>query len=525
MQSFDRREFIKLSGILGMGAALSPQLLFGDGGKSFNDFKALVIVNLMGGNDALNMFVPGDESKTGQYKGYDTYAALRNDQTAITSKDFMNDLKKLQDSNNKNNIAFGSISDAPYYDSSKLASHSCKKGFYLHQGSGFGGKIGTNVMMPEFASWVEKGRVAVVQNVGNISGPWSKDDLKNDPKKVPPFIFAHDHQSRLMQMGKASTIVGTTGWLGRLSDTWGLHENGTYDMNINISPFGTNRSMFGTSSLGMDYSNVGPKSINSSYYDPKLEEAFGNRAVGNRFENLYIKTRKRVYERMTQTLADWKDVVMDNNPYSAITDSYGNKIYTRDSLASKDKGITLPGELGLNKAASYVVDDFRTAARLIHIAKAKGMHRVVIAVDMGGYDQHAGLLMDHGSNMRGLSLGLDAFLRAMESQNMLDEVAVANVSEFSRSTGANGNGTDHAWGGAYFVAGAVTSGMFGEMPDLRSASDDDFSRQGRLIPKLSFSQYYATLLKWFGASDDELKTILPDLKNYNKQDWDIGFMA
>ena len=519
MTRVNRRDFIKSTGLLTLGVALSPQRLLANGGKTFSDFKALVIVNMMGGNDALNMFVPGDATKTGQYKDYDTYASLRNSQTRVEATDFMSDLKRQRDGGG--HIAFGQIGDAPYYDGSHLASRSCKKGFYLHGGV-FGEKIGTNVMMPEFANWIENGRVSVVQNMGNISGPWSKDALRNDASKVPPFIFAHDHQSHLMQMGKAGSLRGTTGWLGRLGDAWGLDENNAYEMNINISPFGANRMMFGASGLGMDYSNVGPKSIDMTYYDQNLESAFGNRNVGNPFRNLYINSRKRVFERMTQTLADWRDVVMDNNPFASITDSYGNAIYTRDSLDAKDRGIGVPSELGLNKAASYIVDDFRTAARLIAIARRKGMHRVVIAIDMPGYDQHAGLLMDHGSNMRGLSLGLDAFLRAMESKGWLDEVAVASVSEFSRSTGANGNGTDHAWGGAQFVAGAVKAGIYGEMPDLRSESDDDFSRQGRLIPTISFSQYYATLLKWFGATDSELSSILPELTNFTVKD--IGFM-
>lgn len=522
MTHFTRRDFIKSTGLLTIGTALSPQILFADSGNTFSDFKALVIVNMMGGNDALNMFVPGEASKTGQYKDYNTYASLRNNQTRIDANNHMSALTALQDGGNHNNIAFGSVGAAPYYDSSKLASVSCKKGFYLHGGV-FGEKIGTNVMMPEFANWAEKGRVAVVQNMGNISGAWSKGDLQNDSMKVPPFIFAHDHQARLMQMGKAGALSGTTGWLGRLGDAWGLNESSVYEMNINISPFGTNRTMFGATSLGMDYSNVGPKSVDMTYYDSSLESSFGSRSVSNIFQNLYIKNRKRVYDRMIQTLADWKDVVIDNNPFSSVTDSYGNAIFTRDSLDAKDKGIQFPSELGLNKAASYIVDDFRTAARLIYIAKnLRQMHRVVITIDMPGYDQHAGLLMDHGSNMRGLSLGLDAFLRAMESQNMLDEVAVAGVSEFSRSTGANGNGTDHAWGGAQFVAGAVTAGMYGTMPDLRSESDDDFSRQGRLIPTLSYSQYYATLLKWFGATESELDTVLPELQNFTTKD--VGFM-
>ena len=523
MQRFNRRDFIRTTGLMTMGAALSPQMLWADDSqKSFTDFKALVIFSLRGGVDALSMFVPGAAAHTGQYKDYDTYASLRNAQTRIDSKDHMSALRALRDSGNHNNIAFGAISDAPYYDKSGKTAVSCQKGFYLHTGSGFGSRIGTNILMPEFANWVEKGRVAVVQNVGNISGPWSKQQLHDDADKVPPFIYSHYHQARLMQLGKAETFIGSTGWLGRLNDIWKLNEDPIYEMNINISPFGTNQLMFGNTSLGMDYSNTGPKSVDMNYYNAELEKSFGNRTVSNKFGRLYIETRKKVYDRMMSTLDDWKDVVMDNNPFASLTDSYGNNIFKRDKINAKDGGIAFAKDLGLNKAAHGIVTDFATAARLIHIAKNKGMSRVVILVEMSGFDQHSNLLQDFGSNMRGMSLGLDAFLRAMESQNMLDKVAVASVGEFARSTGANGNGTDHAWGGAQFVAGAVKPGIHGAMPDLRSESEDDFSRKGRLIPSISFSQYYATLLKWFGATPDEIDEILPEFRNFTQKD--IGFM-
>ena len=291
--NFSRRDFLKTSGILSFGFTFTPQILFAQNNQRFSDFKALVVFNMMGGNDALNTFIPGDKSKTGEYRDYDTYASLRNSETRINAKDYMGDLKKYIDS--EGNVAFGNIEDAPYYDSSKSTAVSCKKGFYLHQKSGFDGKIATNILMPEFAAWVEKGYVAVIQNVGNISGPWTKSELLNEPQKVPPFIFAHDHQSNLMQMGKASTTAGTTGWLGRLEDKWRLNQNSVYDMNINLSPFGTNKMMFGKTSLGMDYSNTGPKSIDMSYYDENLEYLFGQRRVDNMFGNLFIKKRKSVY--------------------------------------------------------------------------------------------------------------------------------------------------------------------------------------------------------------------------------------
>jgi len=107
---------------------------------------------------------------------------------------------------------------------------------------------------------------------------------------------------------------------------------------------------------------------------------------------------------------------------------------------------------------------------------------------------------------------------------MENNVTLMIVSEFGRSLGDNGNGTDHAWGNHYFVlGGAVKGGVYGELPDLNLSSDDDIDHKGRLIPKISMSQYYATVLKWFGMNDEELNRVLPELKNFEIKD--LGFMG
>jgi uncharacterized protein (DUF1501 family) len=61
------------------------------------------------------------------------------------------------------------------------------------------------------------------------------------------------------------------------------------------------------------------------------------------------------------------------------------------------------------------------------------------------------------------------------------------------------------------------------MPDLTLGGDDDISHKGRLIPTTSMSQYYGTLLKWFGVDASTLDYILPELKNFSTQD--LGFMV
>jgi uncharacterized protein (DUF1501 family) len=46
---------------------------------------------------------------------------------------------------------------------------------------------------------------------------------------------------------------------------------------------------------------------------------------------------------------------------------------------------------------------------------------------------------------------------------------------------------------------------------------------GRWIPTTSVDQYAATLLRWFGASDPQLNTILPNLTNFSTRN--LGFLG
>ena len=66
-----RREFLKLSGLTGVGLYAFPEYLLA---SENSDYKAIVIVLLHGGNDSINMFIAsGDDAK----KGYGNYASIR----------------------------------------------------------------------------------------------------------------------------------------------------------------------------------------------------------------------------------------------------------------------------------------------------------------------------------------------------------------------------------------------------------------------------------------------------------------
>jgi hypothetical protein len=45
-----------------------------------------------------------------------------------------------------------------------------------------------------------------------------------------------------------------------------------------------------------------------------------------------------------------------------------------------------------------------------------------------------------------------------------------------------------------------------------------------LLPTLSVDQYAATLANWFGVSAGDMPTVLPNIGNYNRSAWNLGFV-
>ena len=532
MEKMNRRDFIRFAGGVTVSSFVVPDALFANsGGDLPNDFKALVVVDLQGGNDALNMFIPTDKS-SGSDIGYEKYAKARTDAVRIKDNDLMGDLRARVDSNGYLDL---SASGAPYNENNNLEA-SYTKGYYLLDKNGFESKVGVNAMMPEVAYWLDRGKGAIVQNVGSIAQPATKDDLLSGRLPSPPFNFAHDQQATLMKTGQASSINIPTGWLGRVADKWSdLFTGGAYKMNINLSTYGQYKMFFGNETMPMSYSSKGPVDYGDSYlgwYDGSnrtylrtsrlaLRKEMADMNDGDMFRKLSASTEKAIIEQVEQTVADWDSVSGENNIFDGLTDSYGNSFVQSDGETTLIPSTT---QLNIGNVRFRSIDPFMTAAKLIHIGKNKGFKRMVIAITLGGYDQHSTQSTTHSAKIRELSLGVDRLMRFMEAKGYMDSVTMFTVSEFARTLGSNSNGTDHAWGGAYMVlGGAVRSGNYGTFPSLTLGGADDLGDKGRFVPTTSYSQYFGTILKWFGADAEVLDHALPELKNFSTKD--LGFMG
>lgn len=476
---------------MGLSSMVLPSRLFAQDTSSFEDYKALIVIYQAGGNDGLNMFIP---SGSDPLRGYSNYAKIR-------------DTIRVQDTELSLPLTDGvlDLSGGNPYASNNSLEESYTKGIYRHENL----DVATNGLMPEIADLVNQNKVAILANTGNLAYPSTKSELLGKTKPLPPFLFAHNHQTKLVMNGEAS-LLDYSGWAGRLYDNWkDVNGGDIYGMNIGIN--NSEHLFYGDETNPLIIGQNGPTSyyrVNRTLYDTLLGVP-----KNDNHRTLYNQLRQHSFLMQDTIVDDWNN----NAPTWNSTNAYGGELF-----------VTPSSEL-LSQSSPVYTDDslllrLKAIAKLAYIGKNRGLKRQIFYVLDGGYDTHSNQTQQHARKLRGLSLAIGDLQRALSEMGMSNEVTTFTVSDFGRSTGNNGDGTDHAWGGTYFaVGGAVNGGLYGTLPDLTLGSDDDLYSKGRLIPTTSMSQYYATMLKWFGVDEVTMAKVLPELSNFETQD--LGFMS
>ncbi|MGJ8686011.1 MAG: DUF1501 domain-containing protein [Spongiibacteraceae bacterium] len=487
MTNLKRRQF--LNAMLGAGTAASfggatsifPSLAHA-ASPQFDDYKALVVLFLFGGNDSYNMVIPAGSA---QGTGYATYAASRGDMAVNNIE--LNPLgQRTDDGSNR----YAAASDADAY----------RRGVYK-----FGNEIGVNGMMPELAQLFRDGHASAVANIGTLIEPVNKASLQT--AKLPPFLYAHNHQQRAMETGWADNL-SAGGWAGRMADMWAVHEggvNGGSPLGLNVSYGGATRMMTA------DYNSpVVLKSGSSSLFSSNSgfnQQLFGSLNGSSAADHPLRRVLKEA-NRRTVTLSDTLSGISSNYfQDQGLVDPYDNPLFSKPDAAT----LSLNGNIGggLLRAAD-------SAAQMIKLGSELNLGRQIIFIGMGGFDNHSNLLSRHPLLLRELSLALWSFQQAVDNLNLSEQVSLCTLSDFGRSLGNNGDGTDHAWAGHNLVMGGAINGgkLIGAFPDMTLGGDNDTGNKGRMIPSIAVDQYLATLSSWFGVSDDDMSSLYPNLANF-----------
>lgn len=492
-----RRDFLKGISIVG-GATLLPKSLFAS--EEFSDYKALIVLNFEGGNDAMNMFIPTET------EAYSQYSTIRGDLA-------VSDTNLFEHANYNG-------SETDYFSNSTATNHPYSgddiddvylKGSY-HTGSG----LGINGIMPELANLYEKGVLSLVSNIGTLVEPTTKEGIENETAELPVFLFAHNHQQRAVQTAQAD-ILGNTGWAGRVADNWKV--NGSVGLNISYS--GVNRALIGSTTSPLAMETGEPTSYSRESYDESgesisdfLTKSF-SQTDANAFQNIYFGINSKVGQ-----LSELLSTVWESAPdFSTFTakNSYGEDLFSTPELSTLDFYTD-------DDLKSYIFEQLEAVAKMIKLGKESlNYKRQIFYVRDSSYDTHSSQIEGHSRNLRSASLGISDLYKALEEMGLDEKVLIIQTSEFGRTLQNNGDGTDHGWGGnTFMVSGDPTfqgGNIFGNvMTDLNLDGVNAYTDRARMIPTTSIEQMLAPALKWFGVSDSLLPIILPNLVNFKTDD-------
>ncbi len=489
MPSQSRRDFLRRSSQLALSGTALPFVMnlaaIGEA-AAFNstagDYKALVCVFLFGGNDYANTVITYDDAS------YDKYSLIRGGGAGRTA----------------GGIALAKADLTPTLlvpTTAPVDPQGVPRQYALHPS------------MTGLTGLFNAGKAAVQLNVGPLIKPVTRAQYNSTNRTLYPLpaqLFSHNDQQSTWQSSQPEG--SKMGWGGNIADLVmppnpSLNGNSLF---TGISVSGNTVFLAGDVALQYQVSTGGAIKIrpatNSSVY--------GSTAVPAAIKTMIQQTSAQVLE----------------NDYNAVTKRAIDAEATITTALAMTQPTTVFGTDGLSQQLKMV-------ARLIQGRATLGARRQVFFVSMGGFDLHDGLIAQQPALMSRLSTAMTAFYNATVELGVANQVTTFTASDFGRTLASNGDGSDHGWGSHHLVVGGAVNGkaFYGTPPpvsvgDTAGAEDQWHVGQGRLLPSTSVDQYAATLAKWFGVTDAEMPSVLPNISNFgaaaSRPDYptDLGFM-
>ncbi len=367
---------------------------------------------------------------------------------------------------------------------------------------GDGRTFGLHPAMSGMADLINQGNAAMVSNVGTLVEPnTTLARYQNGAAKLPFGLFSHADQIAQWQTSLPDSRTAT-GWGGRIADFMQA-ANENQDISMNISVSGNNIFQAGNTAVPFSASVFGNEDGNQLYdfkNDEEYLSQFRNAAITNLLDEQYQSLFKKTYVNSLKSSLD------DNDNFAA-------------ALGQVD--LTTPFSPG------YYSQLFRTVAKTIAARETLNVRRQTFFILIGGWDHHDEVINNMQGQLTGVNAAMTEFWASLNEMGVTDQVTTFTASDFARTLTSNGRGSDHAWGGNHLVMGGAVNGnqIYGDYPSLAEGSSLDTGR-GRLIPTISCDEYFADLAMWFGVSQSDLPSVLPNLSRFHSgPSAPIGFMS
>jgi uncharacterized protein (DUF1501 family) len=342
------------------------------------------------------------------------------------------------------------------------------------------------------------GKAALLANVGPLIAPITLADYRNRTAAIPENLFSHSDQQLAWQTSAsmANAAYTQTGWGGRMAEAI-LESQSQGSISMLVSLSGTNFFQVGKTLLPFRPGPGGSPTF-------RLGQSGAARDV----------TRYTAFRTLLD--ADYANVMED-----AFADLSNRSIIEAETINAALQGTsafpTIPN--------SGLGEQLRTVAKLVQASGPLGMRRQIFFVSTGGFDTHGDQLVPHAGLLGGVSAALKGFQDALDGIGMGAAVTSFTASDFNRTYDSNGRGSDHGWGAHHLIVGGAVEGrnIYGAFPDpdITQGNNPLDTGRGRWIPTTSVDQYGATLGKWFGLTDSQIRDVFPLIGNF---DADLGFM-
>jgi uncharacterized protein (DUF1501 family) len=442
-----------------------------------SDYRALVCIFMLGGNDGNNSVIPMHLDAS--ISNYTTYSNLRRMQGLALEQHTLLP------------INVGRIGNLFYG---------------LHPSLGPGT---TNNGIHEL--WAQN-KMAIVANVGTLVQPTTRAQYQNFAHPKPYNLFSHSDQSAQHQSARSDRQI-FTGWGGRISDHRSQHDNPNSVIPMITSMAGAQLFTAGTTTLPLAIAPA-PTALNEVLNPQGYDSSVDSQAQLNAFHTL-------------------RTLDIQNSEVIAAASNITNQAMSVNSNLQSFQEVTVPFP------NSNIGNQLKQVARLIKKRGDLNVNRQIFFCQIPGFDTHNLQLSNHINLLSQVGQAMRSFYDEMVAQGLGDKVTQFTLSDFSRTMRAAGTGvgvgTDHAWANHHFVVGGGVAGadFYGVNTSngtpyptlvLDGPDDADFGTgaSGRWIPTTSVEQYAATLARWFGLPEVSMIDVFPKIGNYEATD--MGFM-
>ena len=486
----NRRDFlIKSCGALTMTALASQMRHFGlmsalaqqadEKNESLvpGDYRALVCVFMLGGNDGNNTVIPNHNDAT--ISNYAKYSDLRFQQGLALAQNTILPIAVPR----MGNLLYG-----------------------LHPSFGQG-----NINNGLYELFWAQNKMAIVTNVGTLVKPTTRTQYQNPEHPKPYQLYSHSDQASQYQSARSDRQI-FTGWAGRLSDQRTSLDNPGAMIPMITSIAGAQIFTAGQTTLPLAVVGA-PTGLNQVLNPQGYDQTIDSQAQLSAFNLLRSQDLNSEAVAAASHVTDQAMTVNTNlQSFQEVTAPFPN---------------------------TSIGNQLKQVARIIKKRNDLNVKRQIFFVQIGGFDTHNIQLANHVSLLGQMSQAMRSFYDEMVVQGLGDKVTQFTMSDFSRTmnpAGAGvGVGSDHAWANHHLVVGGAVTGsdFYGlntsngtPYPTLALDGPDDADSgtgaRGRWIPTASVEQYAATLARWFGLPEANMINVFPNIASFTNTN--LGFM-